>query len=133
MEWKTDADWQASIDENLRMGYTELMILHLVSHRPMYGYELRSAISRGTNGAFAFGDSTLYVPLLRMASRGLILPQRVTTVGKRFRTYYHITELGKRYLAYGMAQWRLTSAGLQSFFGSSIAEDCSDACQESIS
>ena len=48
-----------------------------------------------------------YIPLLRLADRGLISSRKEFVTGKRFRTYYHIEELGRRYLAYGKERYKL--------------------------
>lgn len=96
MKEKKEYNWKAAVDENLRMGFTELIILHLLSERDMYGYEIRKTVGERTNGAVTFSESSLYIPLLRMASRDLISSRREIVVGKRFRTYYHIEELGKK-------------------------------------
>lgn len=116
MEWKTEADWKATIDENLRMGFVELFILHMLCDRDMYGYELKKAIVERTGGVFQFGETSLYVPLLRMASRGLISSNKVTAVGKRFRTYYHIEEFGRKYLEYGKEQCSAIFTGITTLF-----------------
>lgn len=116
MEWKDESDWKASVDENLRMGYIELLVLHMLTERDMYGYEIKKAIAERTNNVITFTDSSLYVPLLRMASRGLVSSRKETVVGKRFRTYYHIEELGKKYLAYGKEQCELVFSGIMNLF-----------------
>jgi len=110
---KGSYDWKAAVDENLRMGFTELMILHLLTKRDMYGYEIKKEIAERTNGAISFTEGSLYVPLLRMASRNLISSRRETVVGKRFRTYYHIEELGLKYHDYGIEQCEIILKGIQ--------------------
>ena len=116
MEWKTDADWKASIDENIRMGFLEIMILHLLSERDMYGYEIKKFITERTMGAFVFGESSLYIPLLRMAKRGLVSSRKELVVGKRFRTYYHLEEMGQRYLKYAREQSDIVFNGIYNLF-----------------
>ncbi len=112
MSWKDDADWKATVDENLRMGFVELLILQMLTERDMYGYEIKKELSDRTNGAFQFVESSLYIPLLRMASRGLVSSRKEITVGKRFRTYYHIEEFGRKYLAYGKEQCKDLFVGI---------------------
>ena len=98
-------DLKAIVDENLRMGYIELLILQLLSEKDQYGYEMKREIEERTNGIFTFSLGSLYIPLLRMASRGLISSRKEIVVGKRFRTYYHIEELGSQYLEYGKSRF----------------------------
>lgn len=116
MEWKNDADWMATVDENLRMGFVEILVLHMLTEKDMYGYEIRKALAERTNNAFQFGESSLYIPLLRMASRGLVSSRKEYAVGKRFRTYYHIEDLGKKYLAYGREQCEFLFSGINNLF-----------------
>lgn len=109
-------NWKATIDENLRMGYIELIILHLLLEGDKYGYQLKQEIVERTNGIITFQESSLYIPLLRMTSRGLLTSRKEIVVGKRFRTYYHIEPLGKEYLAYGKEQSELVYKGINNLF-----------------
>lgn len=54
MEWKND------IDENVRSGIVELLILHLLCERDMYGYEIIKLLASRTNGAFIMKQASLY-------------------------------------------------------------------------
>ena len=105
-------DWKPAVDENLRAGFVELLILQLLLERDMYGYELKKEIAERTKGAVTFGESSLYLPLLRMAARGLVSSRKEFVVGKRFRTYYHIEESGRQYAAYGKEQCLLIMDGI---------------------
>lgn len=116
MEWKNDADWKATIDENLRMGLLELLILQLLCERDMYGYEIKKLLAERTENAITFGEASLYIPLLRIASRGLISSRKEYVTGKRFRTYYHIEEFGRKYLAYGKEQYELLFSTVMKLF-----------------
>ena len=107
MKWKSDADWKATVDENLRTGFLELLILQFLCERDMYAYELKRILGERTNNEIQFGEAPLYIPLLRLADRGLISSRKEFVTGKRFRTYYHIEELGRRYLAYGKERYKL--------------------------
>lgn len=116
-------DWKAAIDENIRTGFTELLILQILSETDMYGYEMKKAIIKRTNGAITFGESTLYIPLLRMASRGLISSRKEIVTGKRFRTYYHIEELGREYLKYGKTQCQIVLNGVMNLLNGGIDDN----------
>ena len=107
LKWKSDADWKATVDENLRTGFLELLILQFLCERDMYAYELKRILGERTNNEIQFGEAPLYIPLLRLADRGLISSRKEFVTGKRFRTYYHIEELGRRYLAYGKERYKL--------------------------
>lgn len=115
-DWKNDANWKATIEENIRMGILELLILQLLCERDMYGYEIKKILAERTGGAVQFGEAPLYIPLLRLTSRGLASSRREYPVGKRFRTYYHIEEFGREYLAYGKEQYQLLHESVTKIF-----------------
>ena len=104
--------WEKDIYENVRGGIVELLILHLLGERDMYGYEIRSTLARRTKGAFEMKDAALYGPLYRMSSRGLITSRKEFVGERRFRVYYHIEEEGRQYLAYGEAQLQYVFSGI---------------------
>ena len=104
--------WKKDVYENVRSGIVELLILHLLCEREMYGYEIRSALADRTKGAFDLKDAALYGPLYRMSSRGLISSRKELVGEKRFRVYYHIEEEGRQYLIYGEEQINYVFAGI---------------------
>ena len=95
MQWKTD------IEENVRSGLVELLILHMLSEEDMYGYRIKQELKKRTGEAFVMKEGSLYGPLYRMYRRGLISSHKEPIGEKRFRNYYHIEPAGEEYLAYG--------------------------------
>lgn len=106
--------WEKDIYENVRSGIVELLILHLLCERDMYGYEIRNTLADRTMKAFDLKETALYGPLYRMSSRGLISSRKVIVGEKRFRVYYHIEEEGRQYLTYGEDQIRHVFSGVMS-------------------
>ena len=104
--------WKKDIYENVRGGIVELLILHLLRERDMYGYEIRNTLAERTLNAFDIKDAALYGPLYRMSSRGLISSRKVLVGEKRFRVYYHIEDTGVQYLEYGIEQLRFVFSGI---------------------
>src|SRR5262249_16311340 len=74
-------------------GVPELLILHLLSRQPMYGYELVKAIRRSSHEVFDFGEGCIYPVLHRLESDGL-LGSRREQVGGRSRVAYRLTPRG---------------------------------------
>lgn len=107
MEWKSD------IEENVRSGIVELLILQLLCERDMYGYEIKQFLEQRTNGAYEMKEGSLYGPLYRMSSRNLISSHKELAGEKRFRMYYHIEEPGREYLAYGKEQIDIVFDGIK--------------------
>ena len=106
--------WKDSIDENVRLGIVELLILHMLSERDMYGYEIKEELAVRTNNAFLIKEGSLYGPLYRMQSRGIITSRKEMVVNKRFRMYYMLTDHGREYLEYGKEQMKIVFAGVES-------------------
>ena len=121
MEWKKD------INENVRSGIEELLILQLLSEKEMYGYEIRKALAQRTNNAFEMKEASLYGPLYRMSSRGLISSRKEVVNGKRFRVYYRIEDFGRQYLAYGIEQIRYVFSGVMN-----LLDGKDEPCEEEI-
>lgn len=105
-------DWKKDIDENVRGGIVELLVLHLLCERDMYGYEIRQTLAKRTNMAYEMKEASLYGPLYRMSSRGLISSHKEMAGEKRFRMYYHIEDAGREYLAYGKEQIEYVFSGI---------------------
>ena len=120
-------DWKNYIDENVRAGIVELLILHLLCERDMYGYEIRQTLSSRTNNAFIMREASLYGPLYRMASRGLISSHKEMAGEKRFRMYYHIEDYGREYLAYGEEQIRFVFGGVMNLLEWKARDNDDDA------
>lgn len=78
----------------------------------MYGYEIIRLLAERTNNSFIMKQASLYGPLYRMSSRGLISSHKETAGEKRFRMYYHIEDTGREYLDYGKEQINFVFSGV---------------------
>lgn len=113
--------WREDIDENVRSGIVELLILQLLCERDMYGYEIRAALKERTNGAYEMKEGSLYGPLYRMQDRGYITSHREMAGQKRFRMYYHIEKTGETYLNYGKEQIQFVFTGANALLGLNLS------------
>ena len=86
-------------------GVPELLLLHLLSRRPMYGYELVQAIRQATSGMLEFGEGCVYPILHRLEADGLLSSRRETVAG-RSRVVYRITPQGSVRLAQTVGAWQ---------------------------
>lgn len=93
-------------------GIPELLILRLVSVRPMYGYELVQAIRLATGGRLEFGEGCIYPLLHRLDSDGLLASRR-ESVGGRNRFVYRVTPAGRKNLAERVSAWEQIAAAVQ--------------------
>ncbi len=86
-------------------GVPELLLLSLLSRRPMYGYELVQAIRASTGGTLEFGEGCIYPILHRLEAEGMLGSKRETVAG-RSRVIYRVTTKGSKKLASTMNTWQ---------------------------
>lgn len=84
-----------------------LVVLRLLSERPMYGYELTQAMKERSGGAFTL--SLLYPVIYRLEEQGYAEVVRSEIVDGRARSYYGITDAGRTYLAETWAEYERIS------------------------
>ena len=94
------------IESELIRGAAPLAVLQLLEQGEMYGYEMVDALARGSNGALALGQSTLYPLLYNLEAKGLLSSDRRQAPSGRLRKYYRVTPKGRRYLTAGRKRWR---------------------------
>lgn len=90
-----------TLEESLRSGMSNILILNLLKEKDYYGFELIKTLRERTHNVFNFEKSSIYPPLQRMEERGLISSYSEIVKGKRFRRYYHIEKDGINYLERG--------------------------------
>ena len=86
-------------------GVPELLLLKMLSAKPMYGYELVQAIRRSTGGGLEFGEGCIYPILHRLEADGLVDSRRETVAG-RSRVVYRLTTKGTQRLSQNVDTWR---------------------------
>lgn len=94
--------------EHLLDGVPELLLLRLLAHEEMYGYQLVAEIQRRSQGVFEFGEGCIY-PLLHRLVQQRMLIERAQKVEGRTRRYYRLASAGKRRLATLEATWQRVS------------------------
>ena len=91
-------------------GIPELLLLQLLSRKPMHGYAAVQAISASTSGELQFGESSIYPILHRLEGEGKLTTQCVEHNGRQ-RIIYRTTKKGLRQLAESQSTWqRITAA-----------------------
>ena len=86
-------------------GVPELLILHLLSRRPMHGYELVQAIKAATDQEFEFGEGCIYPILHRLEAQALLRGTREMVSG-RSRVVYGVTTKGNKQLSGSVTCWQ---------------------------
>ena len=93
-------------------GVPEMLLLELLSRRPMYGYELVQSIKLATGGTLEFGEGCIYPILHRLETQGVLAATR-ETVGGRARVVYCVTARGKKQLAESVSSWQRVVASIE--------------------
>ncbi|MCC5821872.1 MAG: helix-turn-helix transcriptional regulator [Phycisphaerales bacterium] len=100
------------LERELMRGAGPTAVLHLLSNRPMYGYELVEALTARTDGVLAMGQSTLYPMLYNLEAKGLIEAEWQAADNGRDRKYYNLTGKGKKKLQTDLEQWNRLAGAL---------------------
>ena len=75
----------------------DLLILSVLKHKDMYGYELSKLISDKTHGYVVPKHGTMYPIIYKLIEEGYIQSYTVV-VNNKARVYYHLEDKGKIYL-----------------------------------
>lgn len=86
-----------SFEAFFKRATSPLVVLSLLSERPMYGYEITQEMNRRSGGRYAL--SILYPVLYRLLEQGYIREDRTEVVDGRARTYYAVTPEGAAYFS----------------------------------
>lgn len=97
---------------NFMNGVPELLILRLLHHEEMYGYEIVQAIRTRTDQVIAVGEGVVY-PVLHALERDGALQSRRKTINGRSRIYYSLTAEGSQRLAGLSESWSNLATAIQ--------------------
>jgi len=92
------------INKELMKGSTVILILTLLEHKDMYGYEMVKEIQTSSDGIFTFKEGTLY-PILHTLETENFVEAYWNEYQGRKRKYYRITEAGKGQLQEKKKEW----------------------------
>jgi DNA-binding PadR family transcriptional regulator len=98
--------------EEAKKGSAEILILALLEHRGLHGYELARQIEEKSGGTLRFTLASLYATLYRLEDRGWLRGRWVEKAGQRRRCHYRITPAGRKVLASQRADWSRFFAAL---------------------
>lgn len=98
--------------DEAKRGSAELLILALVEHDDLHGYELARQIELRSGGTLKFTLAALYATLYRMEARRWISGRWVEKAGQRRRRHYRITDAGRKMLGEQRADWARFVAAL---------------------
>ncbi len=112
------------IRENLKKGTVEMVLLHLLKERDMYGYEILQEMRVRSDGKFVLKDGSMYPILYRMIDKGLVDDEQVLVGRRRTRVYYHLNETGKAYLDEITAEYVAITEGINNILEYKGEQSC---------
>jgi PadR family transcriptional regulator PadR len=93
------------VDRELKRGTLEMILLKLLSERPMYGYELVSTLEKRLGQQFQTKEGTLYPVLYRLENAGWVEAKWETVERGVPRKYYTLTSAGSTQLEAFIREW----------------------------
>jgi len=105
------------LEQEVKRGSAEMLILALVEDRPRHGYEIAKLIEQRSDGVLQFHVASLYPLLYRLEKRGLISGRWVEKAGQRRRRFYKLTAAGQKILNEQRHTWKEFFADLDRVAG----------------
>ena len=102
------------ISSDVIRGYNDTIILFLLKDEPSYGYEIQKQIRNLSQEKYIIKESTLYSAFTRLEKTGCVESFMDESSGKK-RTYYKITDEGRRYYEDKCKEWELTKEVIENF------------------
>ena len=93
------------LDQELKRGSAELLVLALLEEHERHGYEIARLIEERSGGAIRFHVTSLYPTLYRLEDKGLIEGRWLEKSGQRRRRMYRLTPGGRGVLAKQRLVW----------------------------
>lgn len=93
------------LNQEVKRGSAEMLILALVEDRPRHGYEIAKLIEQRSEGVLQFHVASLYPLLYRLETRGWIQGRWVEKASQRRRRYYKLTAAGRKVLTKQRQTW----------------------------
>ena len=106
---------EKTISSDIIRGYIDLMILRVLSQEDSYGYEISKKITALSEDSYTMKETTLYSAFSRLEKMGYLSSYPGSVSGGRERTYYNLTDKGKRYYQQKCHEWGLTKDLIEKF------------------
>lgn len=103
------------ISSDVIRGYNDTIILFLLLKKPSYGYEISKEIKEISDEKYIIKETTLYSAFTRMQKNGYIESFYGNETNGKRRTYYRITDKGRRYYKEKCQEWIITKEVVEQF------------------
>src|SRR6266581_7567808 len=94
----------------LMQGTLDLLILKMLSVKPMHGWAIAQRIRQMSNEELRVGQGSLYPALHKLEQNGWIEAKSGESENHRRAKYYSLTRAGRKALHQETAQWERLSA-----------------------
>lgn len=91
---------------------SDLLILSLINHKDMYGYEMIKNLEILSENIFQFKEGTLYPILHRLESQNFLKSYLRKNENNQERKYYRITQSGINQLSIEKENWALFQSSI---------------------
>lgn len=109
------------IQDSLKKGTIEMLVLFLLDKEDMYGYQLRHEFKERSGGYYQIPDASLYPTLYRLVQNGYI-SEREEVIDRRLRRYYHLEPSGKERLTETLAEYHRLHEAIKMVLSSENSE-----------
>ena len=96
-----------TIRKELAKGSTAMLVLSVLEHENMYGYQIIKELERRSEEIFSLKEGTLYPILHGLEKEGFLDSYWEDTKSARSRKYYRMTESGRKELQSRKKEWEL--------------------------
>ena len=103
------------ISSDVIRGYNDTIILYLLLDEPSYGYEISKQIRVLSDDKYIIKETTLYSAFTRLENNGYIESFFGDETNGKRRTYYRITDAGRKYYEGKCNEWEITKQVIEKF------------------
>lgn len=103
------------ISSDVIRGYNDTIILFLLLDKDSYGYEISKEIRSLSEDKYVIKETTLYSAFTRLEKNNYITSYFGTETNGKRRTYYRITDEGRKYYQEKCVEWHLVRDVVEKF------------------
>lgn len=101
-------------------GYNDIIILYILLKEPSYGYEISKQVKEMTQNKYVMKETTLYSAFKRLENNAYVESFKSNETYGKARTYYRITDEGKKYYQEKCLEWEITKEVISTFIKKEI-------------
>jgi transcriptional regulator len=102
----------ARIKTDALQGSLDLLVLKILSRRPLHGYAIMAAITNTSGEVLRAEEGSLYPALYRMEEAGWIRAEWIKKDSGRRARVYQLTATGKKQLGAEESRWQSVSLAI---------------------